>query len=366
MFSQLTKAVLIASALGITCPDTNSPCALACSTPVCTGSLNCSTNAACMVTCNGTRACSGIVVTGVSNNATEPTDYAVQCQGSSGCEGATFTAKPVDFTRFGCSGNYSCAGTSFKCASNNCQLVCDKNSSCQDLATFTCLGGPGKTCNVVCNGGCEPSIKVACMNYPCNVTITGNDLGGAVNPCPGGLVCGDGSCVAAGSQCPSLCIADDPCTKAAGNECRDVSTVGGPYNCTCKAAGYKGTVVNGLVQSCEVPVGYGTSMKITYYNGNACTGLSKRTRTYNAGCTSASASQTVFTKCTSTRYCQDFEFGKCASTSAGSCYLSQQIGRCYKSGVESYKVSCQGVNNGAGSITAGISGIIVLLAVLLQ
>lgn len=367
MFSRLTKAALVVSVLGIACPDTNSSCAVACSTSTCIGSLNCTTNAACMVNCSGTRSCAGIAVTGVSSNGTGPTDYAVQCQGISGCEAATFTAKPANLTRFGCFGNSSCTSTSFKCASDNCQLVCSGNNSCLDLSTFTCLGGLGKTCNVVCNGGCDPSIKIACMNYPCNVTISGTDLGGAASPCPGGLLCGDGSCLPAGqTQCPSLCILGDPCKTTAGNLCRDISTVGGPYNCTCKAAGYKGTVMNGLVQSCEVPYGYGTSLKLTYYSTTDCKGTIKRTKTFNAGCTSSSSTQSVFTKCTATQYCQDYNYGQCASSTAGSCYLSTYASKCVRSGFESYRAACQGVNNGAGSITAGVSGIIALLAVLLQ
>jgi len=363
MFGLLTKAALIASVVGIACPDNNSSCALLCASPACTGSTNCSTNAACSVTCNNTRACSGIVVSGVSTNST--TEDAVKCEGSYACENAEFTAKPVaTTTRFSCSGNYSCASTTFNCASTNCELVCGTDSnSCRDLTAFNCVGGAGKTCNVVCNGGCYPSLNVVCANYPCSLTYSGTNLGGVVAPCSGGqLVCADGSCVAPTATCPSQCIAGDPCNKissANANKCVDIGIVGNKFNCTCSGAYKPAPLVDGLVQSCNLPLGFGSSITVSTYSTSTCSGLPTRTRTYTTGCSTNSGvtGQSVFSQCTASKWCQKFTFGSCATST---CSLLKLEGTC-QNGV---RAKCNNINNGAGSISAGATIAIVLLAAL--
>lgn len=364
MFGLLTRVSLIASVMGlIACPNTNttSSCAVQCSNPPCSGSLNCTTNAACSVNCNGTRACSQISVAGLSQNAT--TDYAVQCQGSYDCENAVFTTKSVGTTRFLCAGNFSCANTTFNCNSDSCELVCDKNvNSCRDVA-FNCIGGAGKTCNVACNGGCYASLNVGCDNYPCSLTFSGTTLGGAVNPCAAGLLlCADGSCIAAGATCPSQCINGDPCNRAYGNKCTDIGIVGNKYNCTCNGAYKAAPMVDGLVPSCDVPLGYGKSLTITTYSTLDCKATSVRTKfTYNAGCQTnpAAFGQMIFTRCTERNYCQQSSAGTCSSSTT--CIPSKLEGLC----VRGVKAVCNDISkNGAGTISVGVAMGTMFLALL--
>jgi len=363
MFRRLTQLALIVSVMGIACPDNNSSCAVLCpgnGSATCSGTMDCTSNPQCMVSCNGTRSCSGFNVVGLSTNAT--TDYAVKCQGSYDCENAVFTSEASNgTTRFSCSGNYSCSNTTFNCNSTNCELLCDKDSnSCRDLSAFNCPGGLGKTCNVVCNGGgCNSTLNIVCATYPCDVRFSGTD---AITPrCPAGqLTCAE-ECVAnTSTACPSRCILNDPCNIIghSANKCVDIGPVGNKYNCTCGAVGYKPTSINGLVQSCDVPLGYGTSLTITTYAKNDCSGATRSIRTYPVGCSNTSGSvQTYYTQCTAAKYCQRAMYGTCQSTTTYCTPTTLAGGSC----VYGARARCNNVNNGAGTISAGASVLIMLL-----
>lgn len=247
-------ALLLAHALAqTTCPTPTGPCALNCTlSSSCYGFLDCSTNSLCTVNCVGGMYCNTFNVTGLYEP--DPAKYTSLCRGPNpACSSVVFTTRLSPVSRFMCDGSSACIYGSLNCRSDSCDFTCSQYRACKDT-NFRCPGGSGKSCVIRCDGGCYEQMKVTCENYPCNVTVIGNQTTGFTAPCPPGqLLCGDGGCVnALATYCPSRCIRNDPCNTTAGNLCEDVEVVGGPIKCTCNAPGFvNGTIDNdGTVTTC--------------------------------------------------------------------------------------------------------------------